>query len=134
MGRLLAALLAVGAGWGTTPPVAKAEAITRLPLVMISADTVRVVSLQGGARCHLPGNQPDPAQVAWASQVKTRHEDALLQLPQVVGTGIGWAQDTGEVVIQLYVAVLTEQVRQAVPAHIEGIRVQVVETGEFRPR
>jgi hypothetical protein len=65
---------------------------------------------------------------------QARHESTLIGILSVVGTGAGLAPDTGEVTIQVYVARLTDQVRQAVPTRLEGIRVQIVETGEFRSR
>src|SRR5215208_1730280 len=76
--------------------------------------------------------QVDPVQIA--SQVKARHEGELFAVPGVVGVGIGRAADTGEVVIRVYVSQLTEQVRQAIPDQLEGIRVEIAETGEFTPR
>lgn len=88
----------------------------------------------GGTSAPRPSGPPDPAQVEWANQVKARQEDTLLRIPGVVGTGVGVAPDTGEVVIQVYVIRLIDQLRQAVPTQLEGVRVQLIETGQFEPR
>jgi hypothetical protein len=80
------------------------------------------------------GAPPDVGQVEWASQVKARHEHTFFRVPGVVGTGIGRAPDTGEVVIQVYVVVLDDRIREAIPDPVEGIRVQVIESGEFTTR
>jgi hypothetical protein len=65
--------------------------------------------------------------------VKARHEEALLQIPGVVGVGVGLSPDTGEAVIQVYTAGPMPQTGQAIPPALEGIRVQVIEAGEFTP-
>jgi hypothetical protein len=92
-------------------------------------------SLAGSPTGHqLLGETPDDAQVEAASRVKARHEDALLRIPGVVGLGVGLASETDEVVIQVYTAGVAEQDRRLLPAVLEGIRVVVIETGEFTPR
>jgi len=74
----------------------------------------------------------DPRIEAVAS-VKDRYDEALMRLPEVVGHGISYAQDgSGEVVIRLFLRTLTEAARTAAPARIEGIRVELEQTGEFR--
>lgn len=77
----------------------------------------------------------DPLEKAQA--VKRRHEAALLRLPYVVGVGLGYrqvgGQPTGEVAIVVSVSrkVPASELRpgQAVPARLEGVPVDVVETG-----
>src|SRR4051812_45643770 len=89
-----------------------------------------------GLQVSAPGDSPppDPQQVEWASQIKARYEPTFLQVPGVVGTGISRAPDTGEVVIQVYVTGLDARIRQAIPAQVEGVRVQLIATGEFTAR
>jgi hypothetical protein len=109
--------------------------VTVTPAALTFAAAVPVASLQEPGACQpVPNSGSDAGQVVVVSQVKARYEDALLQIPGVVGTGVGRASDSGELVIQVYVAGRTEQVRQAVPAQLEGIRVELIETGEFTPR
>lgn len=76
------------------------------------------------------GPPVDPAAVAAASHVKERHERALLRIPGVVGVGVGLSEIVpGRVVIQVYVERDTAEVRQAVPAQLNSIPVEIVETG-----
>jgi hypothetical protein len=58
-------------------------------------------------------------------EAKRRHEDELLDLPNVTGVGIG--ERGGKPVIKVFV---TEQVLESrVPASIEGYEVDVEEIG-----
>src|SRR5215218_5683014 len=110
---LLAVLMACSVGWGG----------------------VSLQSQSDANACPTPaGVPPDVTPIEWASQVKARHEQALLQIPGVVGAGVGRAADTGEIVIQIYVLDLTDQLRGALPACLENVRVQPIQTGEFTPR
>ena len=75
-----------------------------------------------------------PAPVELARQVKERDQQVLLAATEVIRVGVGRASNTGEAVIQVYVAGPTDQTRHTLPADLEGIRVQIMETSEFRPR
>jgi hypothetical protein len=81
-----------------------------------------------------PAQAGDIDPVEHASQVKARHEDALLRIPGVVGVGVGLASDGSGPIIQVYVAEATEQVLRDVPSRLEDVGVEVVETGVVRPR
>ncbi|GIX45864.1 MAG: hypothetical protein KatS3mg131_0075 [Candidatus Tectimicrobiota bacterium] len=70
----------------------------------------------------------DP-RVAAAAAVQRRHTEALMRLPGVVGTGIGLSEETGQVVIEVYVERATAALQRALPRRLEGLPVQVVETG-----
>lgn len=75
-----------------------------------------------------------------ALDVKRRHEAELLRLPNVVALGVGFraraGQTTSEVCIVVSVsrklppAQLSRQ--QLVPAALEGVPIDVVETGTIR--
>ncbi|MDP3955406.1 MAG: hypothetical protein Q8Q15_03535 [bacterium] len=66
-----------------------------------------------------------------AVQVKERHEDLIMSIPGVVGIGVGLTSDTPrEPLIEVDVIRLTDEVQRMVPTRLEGIRVEVVETGE----
>lgn len=77
---------------------------------------------------------PDAAAVEAVSQVKGQHEASLLQVPGVVGAGIGLSREDGAVVVQVYVSRVTDAIRKAVPACLDGVRVEIVETGTFEAR
>jgi hypothetical protein len=75
-----------------------------------------------------------------ALEVKRRHEQEFLRKANVVAVGIGYCRrggvQTREVGIVVSVktkAPLSElQPRDVIPAQIEGVPVDVVETGEIR--
>lgn len=94
------------------------------------ADTA-MVELAGAAVTD-DGSSPGADEVEAASQVKDRHEQALMAVPGVVGMGIGLSRDGQRVVIQVYVAALSAETREALPSELDGVSVEIVETGEFR--
>jgi hypothetical protein len=75
-----------------------------------------------------------------AMEVKRRHEAELMRKANVVAVGVGFrtrgGQRTDEVslVVSVKTKVPASQLKQgdAIPASIEGIPVDVVETGEIR--
>jgi hypothetical protein len=70
--------------------------------------------------------------VEQALRIKDRYDEFLFSLPEVVGHGVGISQTrAGELVIQLYVRHASEQARQAAPPFLEGIPVEILETGEI---
>jgi len=73
----------------------------------------------------------DP-QIDAATQVKDRYDDYLLTLPEMVGHGVGYSSSgSGVAVIQLFMRTATQEARQAAPSQIEGVPVEIVETGEI---
>ena len=83
----------------------------------------------GGAR------SVDPAWLAAAREVKQRHEGAMMQIPGVVGLGVGAADGApGVAAIEVYVERDTPALRRAIGTQLEGIPVKVVETGEITAR
>lgn len=66
-----------------------------------------------------------------AAGVRDRHESILMANPDVVGTGLSLDRN-GDPVIQIYTRGARRLVGQAIPSELEGIKVQVVVTGEFR--
>lgn len=75
-----------------------------------------------------------------AMEVKRRHEAELMRKPNVVAVGVGFrtrdGQPTDEVCIVVSVKTRTPASQlnsaDAIPASIEGVPVDVVETGEIR--
>ncbi len=90
----------------------------------------RVSEIQA-ASVQLPG-QADPAAVDAVTRVKERHEGRLLGVPGVVGVGVGLSDRIGgQPVIEIYVKQATDSLRQSLPSSLEGVPVNIVETGEF---
>ncbi len=63
------------------------------------------------------------------AEVKQRHEAELLNIPGVLGAGVGVSSEHGAVAVKVYVEHDTPEVRASIPSSLEGIRVLVVETG-----
>jgi len=86
------------------------------------------------------GQPPSPAhdtmtrQMDKAAGVKDRHMDFLYSLPAVQGAGVGVSKRRPRrVVIQVFVSrSLTKAERQKFPKVIEGVPLEIVETGEIR--
>ena len=70
-----------------------------------------------------------PADVA---SVLERHTDSLMKIPGVVGTAEGSC--AGHPCVLVLVERLTPEIRQAVPAQLDGIQVDVRETGRIQAR
>lgn len=75
-----------------------------------------------------------------AEQVKARHEAELMAIPGVVGVGVGFRQRNGMPTNEVAIVVMvkrklspdTIKVGEKLPAKLEGIPVDVQETGEIR--
>jgi hypothetical protein len=70
-----------------------------------------------------------------ARNVKERHENALFNIEGVVGTGVGLSGTVPDkVVIEVYVKKPAHEMKRMIPEVLEGISVEIVETGEFVSR
>ena len=67
-----------------------------------------------------------------ASQVRDRYEDRLRRLPDVVGVGIGGDPDDAKIIV--LVKKLTQQLARSIPKNLDGVPVELVETGVIEPR
>jgi hypothetical protein len=63
--------------------------------------------------------------------IKRKHENKWLALPDVVGVGIG-KTSSGETGIIVSVKELSERVQRKIPAKVESIAVEIRVTGEIR--
>ena len=63
-------------------------------------------------------------------EVLEEHTDAWMATPGVVGTAIG--EFEGRPCIKVLVAEKTRQLQERIPTAVEGHRVVLEETGEFR--
>lgn len=74
-----------------------------------------------------------------ALRVQEKYSDRLLALPRVVGTAVGLRQRQGQYTDQVVLVVMVERKLplseiapgEAVPAELEGVPVDVLETGRF---
>jgi hypothetical protein len=66
------------------------------------------------------------------AQVLRRHTDRLMSLPGVVGTAEG--ECAGKPCILVLVERVTPALRQAIPAELEGVPVEIRETGRIEAR
>ena len=67
--------------------------------------------------------------VASAKAIRDRHEDQLMGIPGAVGSAIGAGDQPGRATIQVYVDKLTPQASAAAPKDVEGMPVNLIETG-----
>jgi hypothetical protein len=71
---------------------------------------------------------PSTEEVNFAAGVKQRHEPELLAQPGILGAGVG-ASPAGQPVIKVYVEKATPAVRASIPPSLEGVPLQIDETG-----
>lgn len=78
----------------------------------------------------------DDPRVRKAIAVQERNDRKLLKLPAAVGTGVGLSRsDPDTVVVQVFVSrPLKQRERRRYPTQVEGVPVDVIVTGEFRPQ
>jgi hypothetical protein len=89
----------------------------------------------GGGGSHGPSKGSLGSRVAsgldFAAEVRDRHEPDLMGNPDVVGTGLS-LNENGDPVIQVYTRGSRRLVGQSIPSELEGVKVRVIVTGEFR--
>ena len=61
---------------------------------------------------------------------KKRLASQLVGLPGVVGVGIGGSEGDAKLVVN--VVELTEELKANIPKELDGIPVEILETGEFK--
>lgn len=74
-----------------------------------------------------------------ALQMQEKYSDRLMALPRVVGTAVGLRQRQGQYTDEVALVVMVERklplseiaLGEAVPAELEGVPVDVLETGRF---
>lgn len=64
-------------------------------------------------------------------EVKKKYEKEWLSIKGVVGVGIGILTDKN-LGIMISVTKLDEQIRGKIPGEVEGIKLEIRETGEFK--
>ena len=67
-----------------------------------------------------------------AKQVKERHEESLLSIEVVVRMGVELSETVPDkVVIQVYIQKSPSEIIPLIPKDLNGVSVEVIETGEF---
>jgi hypothetical protein len=77
--------------------------------------------------------------MAQVTSIQERYQNYLLNIPHVVGIGIGFATMEGQLTQELSLVVMVDQKlpdealppEYRIPKEIEGVRVDVQETGAF---
>jgi hypothetical protein len=87
-------------------------------------------TMVGVARAH--GTEVPDSSFEEAKKVQSRHAARLEQIRGGVGHGIGLGRN-GEVVIKVYVEKDTAEVRAALPESVDGMPVEIEETGRIVP-
>lgn len=64
-------------------------------------------------------------------EVKRKYEQEWLSIKGVVGVGIGILTDKN-LGIMISVTKLDEQISKKIPAEVEGVKLEIRETGEFK--
>lgn len=65
-------------------------------------------------------------------EVQATHTPEWMEISGVVGTGIGLCDD--EPCIRVFLSRPSAEAQEAIPEEIEGYRVELIVTGEFRTR
>jgi hypothetical protein len=73
-----------------------------------------------------------PKTTATIDQIKEKHEMNLMAIPGVSGVGIGEDPRKPGRVIKVYVERITPELKQKIPAKVDGYSVSIEQTGEFR--
>jgi hypothetical protein len=101
-----------------------------------TSDTATVtinLATKGGGRPPRSANGPAAVGLELARQIKADHEDELFDIPGVQGSGIG-TDAAGNAVIRVYVESPAQSADRPIPAHIEGVPVKIIVTGEIVAR
>lgn len=84
--------------------------------------------LLGNAHCN--SEVKEPMKQKPIEEVLKAHTDHLMSIGGVLGTAIG--ESDGKPCIKVYVVKKTKEIEQKIPAVLEGHKVVIEETGEFR--
>lgn len=66
-----------------------------------------------------------------AREIKQRYEQKWMAIKEVIGIGIGMADDQSIGII-ISVTEKPDKIRKEIPARIDGVTIQIQETGEFK--
>jgi hypothetical protein len=98
-------------------------------MIPLTLGMTAVVILLGSCTTRDTDDTPPPANI---TQVLERHTDSLIRIPGVVGTAEGSC--AGRPCILVLVERLTPEIRKEIPSQIEGIQLEIRETGRIQAR
>jgi hypothetical protein len=93
-----------------------------IPLGMIICVFLTQVTSFGG----------ETGEMAHLKSIQKHHEEAIMSIEGVVGMGIGQDDDGKTPQFEIYVRKHTPELEQKIPKSLDGVRVRIVETEEFR--
>jgi hypothetical protein len=125
--RPVALLFAGGSTSTIGSPIGPVLAAFGATLVGTASDAAEEASAGGGTTV-------SDHELAAAIAIQERHQEALLVIPGVAGVGIGRSQQTGQLVLRVFLERETPEVQQSLPASLEGLNVETVVTGPFEAR
>ena len=67
-----------------------------------------------------------------AKQIKHQYEKSWMSLKEVRAVGVGYLSDSRKVGIVVSVSGNPEKIRKRIPVEVEGVPVEIQQTGEFR--
>ena len=105
-------------------------ALAATPVLGIAAVSVLILGACAANGTESEGESPMPERSI--EEVQEAHTPNWMALAGVVGTGIGRCD--GEPCILVYASRETDEIREQIPAEVEGYRVRVEVTGPFTPR
>lgn len=97
----------------------------------VSFAILSLVCAQGSAQ-ELGGGVVSMERVEELKEIQARHEDGIMDIPGVVGIGIGLTEDGADLAFIVYVEKVTSSVKVKVPSHVEGVPVRMIESGIFK--
>ena len=125
--RPVALLFAAGSGVTIGSPIGPVLEAFGATMVGMATDQAVDANATGGTAT-------DEQALATALTIQARHQDAIMQIPGVVGLGIGRSDVTGRLVLRVFLAAETGEVRQRLPAVLEGMGIETVISGPVRAR
>ncbi len=102
--------------------------IKPLGLLLLSGG-ILLAGLLGDICCNRESDRPMGQKTI--ETVLNNHTDHLMSIPGVIGTAIG--ESEGKPCIKVFVVKKTEELQRKIPKELEGYKVVIDETGEFRP-
>jgi len=72
------------------------------------------------------------AELLRLEEIQARHQEKILKVRGVAGIGIGRDGDGGRLGFVVYAESMSDELRRAVPAALDGVRVRLRESGGFR--
>jgi hypothetical protein len=126
------ALLFAGTAKGSTIANPISAVLKGLTVAMVGTCTPESAASDTDQLEVAAGNAgPSKEAVESAIAVRDQHEDELMNIPGAVGTGIGIGDQSDQPEIRVYVRKQRRHVRVAVPRAVEGMPVEVIESGGF---